>query len=181
MTQTPNKRALLEQIEREHAIWDQLVAEIGEERMLEPGATGAWTFKDVVAHLQGWRTKTLARLDAALHNRAPAAPPWPAHLSEEDDVDAINAWIYQANRDRPLQEVLSEYRRSFQRMHDAVAALSECDLTYPGRYAWLGGQPLATVATDSFGHFHYEHEANYVASRASKRRQRGEHRAPTAG
>jgi hypothetical protein len=53
MTHVPNKSALLEQIERERIFWEQLQAEIGEQRMLVPGATGEWTFKDVVAHLNG--------------------------------------------------------------------------------------------------------------------------------
>ena len=57
MTETPSKRALLEQIERERAFWEGLVAEVGEARMLQPGATGEWTFKDVVAHLNGWRVR----------------------------------------------------------------------------------------------------------------------------
>jgi len=158
MTQVPNKSALLQQIERERIFWEQLQAEIGEQRMLVPGATGEWAFKDVVAHLNGWRSKTLARLDAAQHGHAPAAPPWPGQLDEDDDVDQINDWIYQANRERPLQEVLGEYSQSFQRMRDVVTALSERDLTQVGRYPWLKDYALANVVTDSFGHLHEEHE-----------------------
>jgi hypothetical protein len=158
VTQIPNKSALLEQIERERAFWDQLLADIGERRMLEPGATDEWSFKDVVAHLNGWRRKTLARLDAAHHGHAPAAPPWPAQLDEDDDVDQINDWIYKANRERPLQEVLGEYSQSFQRMRDAVTALPERDLSEVGRYPWLQNYALANVITDSFGHLHEEHE-----------------------
>ena len=158
MTQTLNKSALLEQIAREQAFWEQLLAEIGTQHMLEPGATGDWTFKDVVAHLNGWRRVTLARLDAAQHGHAPAAPPWPAELSEDDDVDQINAWIEQANHDRPLQAVLDEYSDSFQHMRDAVTALSERELTELDRYPWIAGYALADVITHSFGHLHEEHE-----------------------
>src|SRR5437868_143171 len=106
MTETTSKAALLDLLER--ALWDDMVAEIGVERMLQPGATGDWSFKDVVAHLNGWRIKTLARLDAARNRTTPAAPPWPADLKEEndEDVDKINDWIYQANRARPLGDVL---------------------------------------------------------------------------
>jgi hypothetical protein len=158
VAETPGKSELLAQIERERVFWEQLVAEVGEEHMLESGATGDWTFKDVVAHLNGWRRKTLARLNAARAGQTPAPPPWPAHFNEEADVEEINAWIYQANRDRPLQEVLDAYQRSFSAMREAVSALSERDLTEPGRYDWLEGEPLATVLTASFGHLHEEHE-----------------------
>jgi hypothetical protein len=158
MSRIPNKSALLEQIAHERILWEQLLVEIGEAHMLEPGATGDWTFKDVVAHLNGWRSKTLARLDAAQHGHAPAAPPWPAQLDEDDDVDQINDWIYRASFDRPLQAVLDEYSDSFQHMRDSVMALSERDLAEPGRYPWLKGYTLAQVIMDSFGHFHDEHE-----------------------
>lgn len=158
MTEIPGKSELLEQIDREQAFWEQLVAEIGEQRMHEPGAAGDWTFKDVVGHLNGWRSVTLARLDAARAGRAPAAPPWPAHLSEDDNLDEINAWIYDHYRDQPLAEVLAEYQRSFGQMREAVAALPERDLNEPGRHAWLDGYPLAEVVTNSFGHLHEEHE-----------------------
>jgi hypothetical protein len=158
MAEAPGKSELLEQIDHEQAFWERLVAEIGEERIQEPGAAGAWTFKDVVAHLNGWRALTLARLDAARQGRLPAAPPWPAQLHEEDDTEEINAWIYEANRDRSLQQVLDEYRRSFQHMRDVVAALSERALSEPGQYSWLNGSALALVITNSFGHLHEEHE-----------------------
>jgi hypothetical protein len=158
MTETPNKRSLLEQIDRERAFWEQLLVEIGEKRMLEPGATGDWTFKDVVAHLNGWRGITLARLDAAQHGHAPAAPPWPADLDEDDDVDEINEWINQSNRDRSLQAVLDEYSDSFQHMRAAVTALSDRELTERGHYPWLEGYALGDVITSTFGHLHEEHE-----------------------
>jgi hypothetical protein len=70
----------------------------------------------------------------------------------------INDWIYTTNRYRPLQEVLEEYRHSFQRMHDAAMALSDRDLTEPNRYPWMDGEPVAMAIEDSFGHFHEEHE-----------------------
>ena len=158
MIKTPNKSALLEQIEREQAFWEQLLAEIGEERMLEPGATDDWTFKDVVAHLNGWRRITLARLDAAQHDHAPAAPPWPADLDEEDDLHEINEWIYQSNREHSLQAVLDEYSNSFQHMRAAVTALSDQALTERDRYPWLKGYALGDVITSTFGHLHEEHE-----------------------
>jgi hypothetical protein len=111
----------------------------------------------VVAHLNGWRALTLARLDAARHGGAPT-PPWPAHLKDGDDTEEINAWIYEANRDRPLKQVLDEYRRSFPHMREVAAALPERELTEPGYYPWLDGYALAIVITHSFGHLHEEHE-----------------------
>jgi hypothetical protein len=58
MTEPRSKAALLELIERERGLWDDMVAEIGEDRIFLPGATGEWNFKEVVAHLNGWRINT---------------------------------------------------------------------------------------------------------------------------
>ena len=145
------------------ASWDEteaVLARIPEDRMLEPGVSGDWTFKDVVAHLNGWRVLTLARLEGAQHDRAPAPAPWPADLDPdaESDVDQINDWIYQSSRGRPLQDVLAEYSQSFERMRAAVAAIPERNLTDPGRYPWMGGHPVAAVLDGTFGHLHEEHE-----------------------
>jgi hypothetical protein len=160
MTATTSKAAWLERIEQERQIWERLLAEVGEARITEPGAAGDWSFKDVVAHLNGWRVLTLARLEAARDGREPERPPWPAHLDADDegDVDEINGWIYRASQDRSLQDVLAEYSQSFNRMAAAVGGLSDQELTEPGRYPWLGGHPLEAVLDGTFGHFHEEHE-----------------------
>jgi hypothetical protein len=159
MSATISKAALLDQIERERLVWEQLLRAVGEERMEQPGAAGEWTFKDLVAHLNGWRARTLARLDAARTGAEPAAP-WPADLDEdsEDGLTQINAWIERAGRERSLQDVLGEARRSFDLMRHAVLALSDEELADPRRYPWMGGEPVGAVIGYAFGHFHEEHE-----------------------
>jgi hypothetical protein len=156
MTETARKQELLEAIERERAVWQRLVAEVRPERMELPGVAGDWTFKDVVAHLSGWRVLTVARLEAGRDGRAPVAP-WPAHLTEENDLDAINDWFLTRGRERTLQQVLGEYADSFDRMRDAVVALPEQELFESGRYEWLDGFPLADVVPFSFEHLHDDH------------------------
>ena len=152
------KEALLAQMYDEHAFWHALLADIGEARMEQPGPMGEWTFKDLAAHLTGWRARTIARLEAASQGQEAPPPPWPASLETDDDV---NAWIYQQNRDRPLRDVLSDADGSYQRLAAALAALPETDLTTPGRFAWMEGKPLAEG--DFFGHLHEEHEPSIHA------------------
>jgi hypothetical protein len=64
--------------------------------MEQPGVAGPWSIKDIVAHLTGWRWRTVGRLQAALRGEPEPEPPWPAHLQTDDE---INAWIYETNRD----------------------------------------------------------------------------------
>ena len=66
---------------REHQAF---LASIPRERMTEPGATGPWSVKDVIAHVAAWRSRTLARLEAAAAGQPEPPPPWPAELDEDD-------------------------------------------------------------------------------------------------
>lgn len=155
------KAQLLETIQAEHTGWHALLDTIGEDRMLLPGAAGPdWTFKDVIAHLTAWRGRTIDRLRAGLRHTEPAPPPWPAEFDEDDPtgLEQINTWFYNANRDRPLAEVLRESEAAWQEMADLVRAMPEDDLLDPQRFPWMAGAPLGpTVLEGSFGHLHEEH------------------------
>ena len=119
--------------------WSQ---DVGEDRMTEPGPMGAWTFKDLSAHLLGWRDRTIARLEAAAEGRTEPPAPWPAEL---DDDDSINAWIHEQQprslrarrprRHRPVVRATRE-RRS-RRLLRGDRDRSQ------RRSPWLGGQALA--------------------------------------
>jgi hypothetical protein len=131
---------------------------IPRERMTEPGATGPWSVKDVVAHLAAWRGRTLDRLEAAVAGRPKPPPPWPAGLQDDD---AINAWFYEQHRDDPLDAVLAGWDASFDRLRAAFVALPDSAVDDPAAFPWLEGAPLIQeYAEDGFlGHFHDEHEA----------------------
>jgi hypothetical protein len=153
-----DKLELLNAIDREASEWELLLLEIGEERMERSGVSGEWSIKDVVAHLSAWRAKTLTQLEAVQQNQIAATDYWPNGWDEEDDDDLkkINAWIYEENRDRFLQDVLNESREQFHQMRTVMRALSDDDLFTPGRFEWMDGKPLADVV--EFSHFHEEHE-----------------------
>jgi hypothetical protein len=142
---------LVQQIHDERASWNALLAEIGENRMDEPGPMGDWTFKDLAAHLLGWRERTLALIEAGPGGKPPA--PWPATMESDDE---INAWIHTQHRDRPLPDVLADVDQSYVRLATLVGTMPDDDLMTPGRFEWIEGKAL--VDGDFFGHLHEEHE-----------------------
>jgi hypothetical protein len=152
------KAALIDELNREHAQWEELLVAIGEARMDQPGVAGPWSSKDIVAHLTGWRRRTVGRLQAALRGEPEPEPPWPAHLQTDDE---INAWIYETNRDRSVPEVLDDSRQVFQQLVAAIEAFPEAELLDPQRFPWMEGQPLGGAAF--FAHFHEEHEPDMHA------------------
>ncbi len=147
------KDELLAAIEGERDAWNELVAAVGEGRMVEPGPMGAWTFKDLAAHLTGWRERTIGRIEAAGRGEPEPPPSWPAKLTEDD---MINDWIYRQNCDRPLCDVLADADQSYARLAVAVAALPEEAVTTADYFPWMEGRALADG--NLFGHLHEEHE-----------------------
>jgi len=159
-----DRKSLLERIRREQGLWRDLVRDVGRERMNEPGPMGAWTFQDLVSHLAGWRNRTLSRLEAAANGRAEPPAPWPAEMKDDD---TINAWIREHDRARSLDDVLSDYDRSFDRLVAIATALPDDALTTPGRFGWMGD--VALVDAPLFGHLHDEHEPAIRAWLASRK------------
>src|SRR5437763_13481711 len=118
-----SKKQLLAERQSEQAAWLALLDEIGEENMTQPEVAGGWSIKDIVAHITGWRRRTVLRFRAALDPTVDMTPYWPAELDEDDEVDEINAWIYKVNRDRPLADVLNDSHEVFQQLVAEVSAL----------------------------------------------------------
>jgi len=156
-----SKKQLLAEMQSEQAAWLALLDEIGEENMTQPEVAGGWSIKDIVAHITGWRRRTVLRFRAALDPTVNMTPDWPAELDEDDEVDEINAWIYKDNRDRPLVDVLNDSREVFQQLVAAIDALSDEQLNDPQRFPWLEGERLTGAFI--FGHFHEEHEPDMRA------------------
>ena len=154
-----NKSELLNGLQEEYQQWKALLDQIDPARMDQPGVTGHWSIKDIVAHLTGWRRRTVARLQAAQRREPEPPPPWPAHLQTDDE---INAWIYETNHERPVREVLDESHQVFQRLLAAMEGLPDEVIMDPGRHLpWLEGHPLS--AGQFFAHFHEEHEPDMRA------------------
>ena len=153
----PTKGEVLAAIDRERDAWETLLVEVGEARMLEPGAMGDWTFKDLTAHITGWRARSLQRLEAAANERPEPDPVWPADRVSDDE---INDWIHEVNKDRLLGEVIGEARESYARLAEIVQMLPDDALSDPQRFRWLEGNSLADeiVSGEFFSHLHEEHE-----------------------
>lgn len=158
MATIETKPQLIERLHHERAAWEALLAEIGKERMLQPGAMGDWTMKDVVAHVTGWGKQHIARLQAAQNG---TTPEFPINDEENGDVDVINQGIYDANKDHSLDEVLNDSRAFWQQFEDLIGALPERDLMEEGRYSWMKGRALGLASLeDTASHIHEEHEPN---------------------
>ena len=162
---TQDKQEILQMLQEEFNQWQELLAGLTEAQITAPQPPDNLSLKDVLAHLWAWQQRSVARMEAALHNREPEFPNWPASLSpdSEEDLDQVNAWIYETNRDKSWSTVYEDWRTQFLRFVELGAAIPEKDLLEPGRYPWLGKYPLSLILLSSYEHHQLEHREPLLA------------------
>lgn len=101
-----HKQDLLARATREYTAFHETIDGLNEERLTEVWL-GAWSIRDIVAHMSGWHRE----LGPALERLARGERPVPPGVSYED-ADAWNATFAAAARDREVTDVLLEFDRS---------------------------------------------------------------------
>jgi len=98
------------------------------------GEPDFWSAKDHVAHLTFWRQRLILRLQAHLHQE-----PQP----EIAPFEQLNPIIFEENRYRAWQEILTESDQAYADLIAVTEQLSDEDLLSASRFAWLpDGIPL---------------------------------------
>jgi hypothetical protein len=160
-----NKSELLNWLQEEHQQWESLLERIDLTHMDQIGVNSQWSFKDLIAHLIPDGLRSIASLQAILRNEPEPPPPWPAHLQTDD---AINAWLYQTNHERSVQQILDESQKMFQQLFTVVKELPDdvkIDTVHQGEriyyFVSLGDQRIQPGYI--FDHFHDDHEQDVRA------------------
>ncbi len=153
-----DKQDILTTLREEFDRWDALLTSLSEEQATAPRLASNWSIKDVVAHLWAWQQRSIARMEAAVHNREPQFPQWPAAFEPEAEgqPNDLNAWLYETYREKPWSAVYADWRHGFLRFLELGEQIPEKDLLEPGRYVWLEGYSLAFILHASCDH-HEEH------------------------
>ncbi len=143
-----NKKEILSTLEESRKNFLKTLEGLPEEAMLQPGAAGEWSVKDILAHLSLWEAELIKMLFQIRQGEKPTS----AQFSSKK-VDAINAEWQAANASRPLERVMADFLAVRKQTIRQVQGFADQDLTDPERYPWLRGKPLSTwIATDSFEH-----------------------------
>lgn len=125
---------------------------------------GNWTLNELLAHINGWRAWTLARLEAAADGSDSPTTPWPAPMSEatEAGVDEINAWFTAESHGTTLPGQVRRLNSQLDGLEAVVERMPAEDLLVPGRFGWLGegAEPLPigpALIGYSITHVHKDH------------------------
>lgn len=157
---TKSKRVFLNLLKEEFDRWEQLLATMSEDQIVERRLPSDLSIKDVVAHLWTWQKRSIERLVAALQDREPDfSSEWPANLDPEteSDIEPVNAWIHKTNLYIPWTTVYHNWKEGYLYFVQLAEKIPEEDLLAPGKYAWMEGEPLSLVLQGSYEHHHQEH------------------------
>lgn len=197
----PTMDGLLARLRAARAEWEATLAAVPMERLTEPGVVGAWSAKDVQAHLTADHRWLTGQLRAGQRGELPTAeecyghahvPPPGVNLADQDQR---NAWRHAIDRERSLEEVLDAAPRWADALEDAIAKLPDDELGRPYTFAdhahvahlrpagagepgWPLHQIIASYADEHYAH----HTADLRASLGDDRRGGAPPSAPrTAG
>jgi hypothetical protein len=166
-----NKKQSLELLGDIFHRWERLLAGMSEEQITGPQHPSALSIKDEVAHLWAWQQRSVARIEAFLNHSEPQYPEWPQTLvpdSEDENVDQLNAWIYETSRNKSWPHVHEDWREQFQRLLQLVEEVPEEDLAAPARYTWMEGYPISATLEGT-----YEHHEEHLNELAGRLRENG--------
>jgi hypothetical protein len=135
------------------------MAKVEPERMTDEIVDGHWDMRALIAHLVIWRHRTMGIVAAQALGLPQPDDPWPAELTERDDLDAINAWIDGRDVRESPQSLVDAYSASFGDMRALVERLDDDALNDSNRVPFLGGMSVAGVLNSRrlFGHLREEH------------------------
>ncbi|MBU1049692.1 ClbS/DfsB family four-helix bundle protein [Candidatus Bipolaricaulota bacterium] len=130
----------------------QLVESAPQDKMEEPGVSGKWSLKDILAHITWYEEQMVEAMEA----RALIGSEWwelPTHER--------NTKIYEEYRSARLQDVLADATATHQQMVHWIGTLTDADLNEPDHFEampedWTFGEILAQNT--------YEHYGDHAAS-----------------
>jgi uncharacterized protein (TIGR03083 family) len=142
-----DKLTFIDKIRKAREEWLSLMAEVGVPRMTEPGLPGGWSVKDVIAHITWYEREMIGMLKAMALEGSDL---W------QFPQDERNVPIYEENRDRPLEEVLSEAEQVYDRVFEAIASLSEDELSDSSHFRDMPSEwiPWDVIAGNTYEHYH---------------------------
>ena len=159
-----DKTSLIQRIEESRDSFLEALEGLPDEAYLQEGVIDRWTVKDVLSHMTMWEAQIITLLF-----RAPSSPtPNTVHFSGES-TDEINERWFKQNRNRPLDQVLTDFdgirTQTIRRLDD----YTDQDLNDVKRFPWLGGSPLwKWVAEETFEHDD-EHKEQIAAWRKANK------------
>jgi len=134
----------LRTLDRLDAAWRDLLdsyAGLADADLLAPGVTGAWSVRDIVAHVSVWEEEALKHLPLVLEGGRP-----PRYSVTYGGIDAFNALMTERLREVSLPEVLARRDDVHRRLVAYLESAPADQLARETRFR-------RRLRLDTFGHY----------------------------
>ena len=142
-----NRQQLLQRLDKAWVDFKASYAGLPEEQLLEPGVTGAWSIRDILAHVTTWEEEALEHLPSILEGRRP-----PRYSVAYGGIDAFNALMTKRKEGLSLSEVLRQLDETHRRLVDFIRSAPEDQLTGETRFR-------RRLRLDTYSHYPLHAEA----------------------
>jgi hypothetical protein len=115
-----DRQQLLKQLDKAWAAIKESYTGLSDSQLTEPGVTGHWSVKDILAHVTTWEEETLKYLPLISKGGKPAR-----YSLRYGGIDTFNAQMAKQKRGLSLPDVLTQLDETHRRLVDYVQSLPE--------------------------------------------------------
>jgi hypothetical protein len=124
-----NRQQLLKQLDKSWTAFKESYAGLSDSQLSEPGVTGDWSVKDMIAHVTWWEEEALKHLPLIIKGGRP-----PRYSIQYGGIDAFNAQMTERTRSLSLSDVLRQLDETHHRLIDYVKSVPEEPFTRETRF-----------------------------------------------
>src|SRR5215470_4784054 len=115
-----DRRQLLKRLEKAWLAFNESYAGLSDVQLMEPGATGAWSVRDILAHVTTWEEEALKHLPLILKGATPKR-----YSVQYGGIDAFNARMTEQKRSLSLSEVREQLAATHRRLVEFIRSAPE--------------------------------------------------------
>jgi hypothetical protein len=124
-----DRRQLLKRLDTAWAAFKASYADLSDSQLMEPNVTGAWSVRDILAHVTTWEEEALKYLPLILEGGKP-----PRYSVSYGGIDAFNARMTEQKSGLSLAEVLEQLDDTHRRITDLIQSVPEDQFTRETRF-----------------------------------------------
>jgi hypothetical protein len=142
-----DQRQLLDRVDKAWLAFNASYAGLSEAQLMQAGVTGAWSVRDIIAHVTTWEDEALTHLPLILEDGTP-----PRYSVQHGGIDAFNARMTQQQRELSLSDVRRQSAATHQRLVEFIRRVPQLRLVHDRRFR-------RRLRLDTYGHYPLHAEA----------------------
>ncbi len=115
-----DRSQLLKRLDKAWEAFKESYTGLSDSELMEPGVTGDWSVRDIIAHVTRWEEEALTHLPLILDGGKP-----PRYSVTYGGIDAFNAQATEQKRNLSLSEVLRQQDDTHRRLIDFIQCAPE--------------------------------------------------------